>query len=389
MLPSKYRLFLTGGPKQTLTVVTDPTTATVKFSLKKHTSTTLTVNPSNPALVIDNHYTGHKPNVGIESIQLDYNGALPYITYDSSSAISVTDGQVSGFTNSAATRVEIGDNNTFHVGDLSWEVQVKVHTCTIANTDNKILFRLSNSTNTANVLSLFYAYDESLDNVSFRYSLGTGASATYDILEDSGANLYSVQSNTDYWIKLSSDGLNVTFAVSTDGINYTTLDTSVFTNDIAQACNYTVKGYLGSGDINSNYAFVGGTIDLKETYIKSGTNKIWEGIYTYTWSEDGRIVYLDQYGLELIGGAPQPGDYLTLIYETTRYYPIDEGKVIEVPRDSIVYYEVSHPDYVPATGSVLVDQDKTIYVRLYESLNLEDYLYELTNNDLDMGVIYG
>ena len=388
MLKNQYNLYLkTASNRVSLTIEPTPADASVRFSLDINKTTELTVTSNNPNLVIENNYTGTMPNQGLAITYLYYYGAIPAISYNSSFIECTNDGVLSGFTNSENSKVSA--INYINIGTGSWEINEKITTGIVTSTDNKIILRLSDTNNTSNVLSLFYKHYDDTDNISFGFSLGTGSSNTYDIVSDIHSDTFNVQSNTTYNVKLAYDGLNYTLSVSTDGINYTTLCTYQDSTKIASNCNYNTIAYIGSGDENFNYAFTNGIVDLRETNIKSNNQIQWDGIYQYKWHDGLNFVNLSDYDIELVSGVPQTNDVITLSYYTTREFPYTGRNKITVPVDTVVFYEVYKPGYATVRGSILLTEDTTIPITIYPGVDLEDYIYELTNNDLDMGAING
>ena len=69
------------------------------------------------------------------------------------------------------------------------------------------------------------------------------------------------------WIRLENDGTNLTIFHSNDGINFTQVYTGAKTIDAAN-----VDVLFGQLDYNQNSSFIGGEIDLNDTYIEKEGN---------------------------------------------------------------------------------------------------------------------
>ena len=121
-----------------------------------------------------------------------------------------------------------------------------------------------------------------------------------------------IPTNTNVWVKLTWDGSTYTLYTSTNGSTYT----SIGTQSSSSALYLTDPLTLG-GSGRENYPFVGGKIDLKESYIDVDGSILWQGanFITYTKTGDGhRIVSPDQI------------DLLTDLYNRTGvawYYVLD------------------------------------------------------------------
>lgn len=108
---------------------------------------------------------------------------------------------------------------------------------------------------------------------------------------DGGTYTYNnITPGGDIWIKLTWDGSTYTTYASVNGIDYTSIGTVSST----AVMNYsTGKASLG-GYETADRPFTGGTIDLRESYIKIDGNLVWKGVDTLTYYEgdDGHKICL-------------------------------------------------------------------------------------------------
>ena len=87
--------------------------------------------------------------------------------------------------------------------------------------------------------------------------------------------------DADRWFKFTWDGTTYTLWISNDGINYTSIGTTASTNPL-----YLADNLLNFGACSwENYPLHGGTIDLKESYIKIDNNLVWQGADYITYYE--------------------------------------------------------------------------------------------------------
>lgn len=108
---------------------------------------------------------------------------------------------------------------------------------------------------------------------------------------DGGTYTYNnITPGEDIWIKLTWDGSTYTTYASINGVDYTSIGTVSST----AVMNYsTGKASLG-GYETADRPFTGGTIDLRESYIKIDGNLVWKGVDTLTYYEadDGHKICL-------------------------------------------------------------------------------------------------
>lgn len=146
----------------------------------------------------------------------------------------------------------------------SWEINLCFTTKTNISTRQKVLG--------ANV-------DHKFATVWFRYNKLYGEipstdGSSWDIASENTA-YYTISTNTKYYVKMTFDGNNeYEFLVSTDNNNWTTIWTVTSTKKMYNPNNYTI--WLGQDSITSLY--LRGDIDLKECYIKSNNNIVWQGV---------------------------------------------------------------------------------------------------------------
>ena len=88
-------------------------------------------------------------------------------------------------------------------------------------------------------------------------------------------NVFKINPNTTYWVKLSINGSSFTFYHSTDGVNYTK-DLSY--TDSGATTNTTYPLRLGTNSNVIGGTYFRGSIDLKETYISKNGSIVWKGV---------------------------------------------------------------------------------------------------------------
>lgn len=100
------------------------------------------------------------------------------------------------------------------------------------------------------------------------------------VLNDWTTLNYTMNPNTWYWLKQSSDSSgNATYSISTDGENFTVITTE--NNGISTIYSdwFTRDMTLGHGSQSDIGGLYYGEIDLKETYIKFNGTKTFYAIY--------------------------------------------------------------------------------------------------------------
>lgn len=141
------------------------------------------------------------------------------------------------------------------------------------------------------------------------YASSTGTS--WDIMNAKDFTC-SIPTDSVIWLKLTWNGSTYTLYTSTDGSTYTSIGTQSGSNPL-----YLIDSLTLGGSGRENYPFVGGKIDLKESYIKIDGSKVWSGanFITYTKTRDGHRIVL-----------PSQINLLTEIYNQTGvawYYVLD------------------------------------------------------------------
>lgn len=118
----------------------------------------------------------------------------------------------------------------------------------------------------------------------------------------------TVQPNTTYWIKCVINGTQATYEISTNGVDFD--DSVVMTDNLLNPLDPAYSIGVGISSYDYRYPF-GGSIDLKETYIKTEGKFAWdynntkyyygclEGeakIYAYNYTalvKDGEVLLVD------------------------------------------------------------------------------------------------
>ena len=199
-------------------------------------------------------------------------------------------GVLSGFSTTSYAQVPGG---TFSPGNSAWEVVFKI--CTGSSTTTRQFVWASSGP------AVGFG-DIIIEGSKFKYTLSSTGN-TGDICDEiSGTS--TVEVNTDYWVKVSFDGVDsYSMSYSTDGSTYTA-DTSVTSSATVYQGSSALLGIDWSGSVYQ--APFLGTIDLNGSYIKIDGSDWWTGSTTYsgddawqylveTYGVCGKYVYLPNY----------------------------------------------------------------------------------------------
>lgn len=177
-------------------------------------------------------------------------------------------------------------------------VYIKSNTVINFNTANswEIVLKLKTGSNIANVFMDFLGVTPVSIAVAIKYdgffnlALGTGGSS-WSIGNKAGT--YSVQPNTNYFVRIRFTGSAYTLEYSLNGENYI--------KDIEiQSTTKIISGQVNIGTYAGNDRFLIGSIDLKECYIKQNGITYWTGMsyspsnsssYDFSRIEDGYFTY--------------------------------------------------------------------------------------------------
>ena len=175
----------------------------------------------------------------------------------------------------------------------------------IGNEPWEIVFKATTGSSTGNNQGLFgitgtgYTRCDTSNN-KLRILL-SNSSSSFNIGEIASRTL---SANTTYWFKITFTGSSYNMYSSTDGINYT----------LDQSKSSTAKTTFASGMMigRARDGVWGGSIDLKESYIKINDKVVWDNIYA---------------------GAGTSTDYDYYIEKLLAYSPIVRGKRIYYKQD--------------------------------------------------------
>lgn len=153
------------------------------------------------------------------------------------------------------------------------------------------------------------------------------------------------------WIKLTWDGTTYTLWISNDGTNYTSIGTQASTAPI-----YWNDGTMRLGGTNwESAAFISGTIDLSESYVKIDGTYAWKGTNSliYYEAEDGHKICLPDQESN-VDYLYRKGDGWYYIYdvENTRFkLPRNKHrKVVESGVERGVWYRLYDDGWVEQGG---------------------------------------
>lgn len=97
---------------------------------------------------------------------------------------------------------------------------------------------------------------------------------------------------------------------------------------------------------------------------------------------------------DIVGGLPcysltintTPSD-ANVTFDVTGFSLLDEENSIIAREGTEVHYTVTKEGYTTAEDTIIITENTTLNITIYESIDLDDYIYEYTNNELDMGAI--
>ena len=141
----------------------------------------------------------------------------------------------------------------------NWIISLKLKTSNVANTSTEYIFGSTNGSDR----SILLGYGGGL----FKLWLSSNGTA-WDIV--SGIGTYTLQANTDYYVRLSYINSAYKFEISTDNINWVDGGTISSTTPIY---NNSILYFGACWDKSTNYMKGDGNFDLNNSYIKIGSTK--------------------------------------------------------------------------------------------------------------------
>lgn len=173
--------------------------------------------------------------------------------------LTINNGIISNFSTSNYATLP----SNFSPSSFPWSIVYKITT----GIDVSIEQFINSATNYG-----FGSVDLAIKNSKFMINLSSTSSA-WDIANETTGS-YTVQTNTDYWVKLEFTGTQYILSYSLDGETYTpditvANSTSIYQNvNFMLGCDYTGTEFTGP--------FLG-SIDLKESYININDQRWWSG----------------------------------------------------------------------------------------------------------------
>lgn len=153
--------------------------------------------------------------------------------------------------------------NTFTPSSSTWEMVWKIKTGNDLTSEQAIFCTNTTSISLLTVGSHFRIYLSS-DGSSWNIANGTN-----------GTGSFSIQTNTDYYVKLAFTGSSYVLSYSTDGETYTQ-DISITSSSAVYS---TGTNYIGKHSSSSYTWYWSGSIDFNGSYINIGGNRWWNGTY--------------------------------------------------------------------------------------------------------------
>ena len=210
---------------------------------------------------------------GIYSAFVDYIAGLASTT-DKTSRINIvgsltdTNGILSGFSSSNYCYPKTIQSFSQAISSNTWEEVFKFKVTSLSA--NQYITGGNSGT---------YVHDIMI-NTSGKFIIHLSSNgSSYDIYDGSGS--YTVQSNTDYWVKLAFTGTQYILSYSLDGVTYTpdiTVTSSTHLENTSDISYIGSRGNLGSPLI--------GTIDLNESYVNINGSRWWTGTMPICFTDE-------------------------------------------------------------------------------------------------------
>ena len=144
-----------------------------------------------------------------------------------------------------------------------------------ANDTWEIVAKINSGTNGKNRCIFAPAIDKTgvIMNITTgnKLSLWLSSATTWDIANGT-AGTYTITANTDYWLKITYNGSQYIYSYSTDGTTWTNDVTVSSTTKISPCTLLLGTNYMGGSNV-----LTGGSIDLKECYVKINNKIVWKG----------------------------------------------------------------------------------------------------------------